>query len=196
MIKISSTNRSNARQEHISDYYVTPVNQIELFLKEFNNDCNIFQKKNIKILDCSAGGDLKHSMSYPKAIYNVFKREVDTLDIRDDSLAEIKADYFTYNCKNKYDIIITNPPFKYAKEFILKALDDVKEDGWVIFLLRLNFFGSKSRKFIWDNAMPVYTYVHHQRMSFRNDGKTDSIEYCHMCFKKFSNNDASLLKVI
>lgn len=193
---MSSTNRSNARQEHISDYYITPVNQIELFLKEFSKDCDIFKKENIKVLDCSAGGDVKHPMSYPRAIQNVFERRIDTLDIRDDSLAKIKSDYLTYDCKNKYDIIITNPPFKYAKEFILKALDDVKEDGYVIFLLRLNFFGSKDRKQIWDNVMPLYTYVHHKRISFRDDGKTDSIEYCHMCFKKGNNNKFSMLKVI
>lgn len=33
---MSSTNRSNARNEHITDYYVTPVKDIELFLKKFD----------------------------------------------------------------------------------------------------------------------------------------------------------------
>lgn len=32
---MSSTNRSNARDEHIADYYVTPISDIELFLKSF-----------------------------------------------------------------------------------------------------------------------------------------------------------------
>ena len=33
---MSSTNRSNARKEHVADYYVTPIQDIELFLKEFD----------------------------------------------------------------------------------------------------------------------------------------------------------------
>ena len=32
---MSSTNRSNSRDEHIADYYVTPIDKIEEFLQEF-----------------------------------------------------------------------------------------------------------------------------------------------------------------
>ena len=46
---MSSTNRSEARKEHISDYYITPQKQIELFLKEFEKDCDVFKNPNVKI---------------------------------------------------------------------------------------------------------------------------------------------------
>lgn len=52
---MSSTNRSNARNEHIADYYVTPIHAIELFLKEFNKRVNL-DWNNAKILDPCAGG--------------------------------------------------------------------------------------------------------------------------------------------
>ena len=60
---MSSTNRSEARKEHISDYYVTPQDQIELFLKEFEKDCDIFKRKFVNILDPCSGGDEAEAVS-------------------------------------------------------------------------------------------------------------------------------------
>ena len=53
---MSSTNRSNARKEHISDYYVTPIPDIELFLEEFDKRVYLNWSKR-KIIDCCAGGN-------------------------------------------------------------------------------------------------------------------------------------------
>ena len=53
---MSSTNRSNARDSHISDYYVTPIADIELFLKEFDKRIKLDWNK-IKIIDPCAGGN-------------------------------------------------------------------------------------------------------------------------------------------
>lgn len=55
---MSSTNRSNIREAHIADYYVTPVKDAELFLKAFN-EVNPLDWANKKILDPSAGGNKK-----------------------------------------------------------------------------------------------------------------------------------------
>ena len=44
---MSSTNRSVARDLHISDYYITPVNRIIDFLNEFNKHENVF-KENVR----------------------------------------------------------------------------------------------------------------------------------------------------
>ena len=67
---MSSTNRSNTRKDHVSNYYITLQDQIELFFKEFEKVDNIFTKPHIKILDCCAGGDAVHEMSYPTVIKN------------------------------------------------------------------------------------------------------------------------------
>lgn len=88
------------------------------------------------------------------------------------------------NTKGKYDVIITNPPFNISLDIINKALDDVKDDGFVIMLLRLNYFGGKVRRNLWENHMPKYCFVHNKRIGFLNNGKTDSIEYYHMVWQK------------
>lgn len=190
---MSSTNRSDSRDLHIADYYVTPINKIEDFLKEF---IKYEKSAESRILDPCAGGDKDHPMSYPNAIQNVLHIKADTLDIREDSLAEIKGDYLNLNTKDKYNIIITNPPFNIARDIIEKALDDVKENGFVIMLLRLNFLGGKLRQDLWKKQLPKYIFVHNRRMSFTDNGKTDSIEYAHFAWQKGCYPDFSQLKVI
>lgn len=189
---MSSTNRNSVRMKH--DYYKTPVYEIENFLKQFNKIYG-YHLHFSNILDPCAGGDTKSPMSYPEAL-KAYNTKIDTIDIRQDSKAALKADYLQTDCKNKYGMIITNPPFNIALEVIKKAIDDVKDGGIVIMLLRLNFFGSKKRKQFWDYHMPEYTFVHHERMSFTDNGKTDSIEYCHMVWRKGYNPEFTLQKVI
>lgn len=177
---MSSTNRTNARDSHISDYYITPTNEIDKFLEKlFEFEPQLLKGK---VLDPCSGGDEKHQMSYPKALskFNIIPK---TIDIRADSLAEIKADYLKTKV-NGYDLIITNPPFSIAIDIIKKAISEVNEDGFVVMLLRLNFFGSKQRLEFWKENMPQYCFVHHIRMSFTDNKVTDSIEYCHMCWHK------------
>lgn len=190
---MSSTNRSKVRDKHIADYYKTPTYAIEEFLNVFRDIECCFDGK--KILDPCAGGDNTTQMSYPK-ILNKYGFNVDTIDIREDSLADIKGDYLKINCKDKYDVIITNPPFNISLDIIKKAIDDVKDDGYVIMLLRLNYYGSDKRKDFFESIMPKYTFVHRKRMSFTDDGKTDSIEYAHFVFKKGYNEKFSKLYVI
>jgi len=194
---LSSTNRSNTSKQNRSinkDYYVTPVTDINEFLKEL-----LLREPDIlkgRILDPCSGGDINHLMSYPEAIKQNGGTFIHTIDIREDSLTETKTDYLTYDCKNKYDLIITNPPFNIAKDIIYKSLKDVKDNGFVIMLLRLNYFGSKDRKDLWDFQMPKYVFVHHKRISFLDKGGTDSIEYAHYVWQKGYKPECSLLKVI
>ena len=181
---MSSTNRGGIR--HIYDYYVTPVFEIE---KMLSNLLKIYPlaKHALEgfVLDPAAGGDNKHKMSYPTAIISagITPKKLHTWDIRGDSRAECtERNYLLHQVDSPYNVILTNPPFALAKEFIHKAIQEViPAGGIVIMLLRLNFFGSAKRRIFWmlSPGMPTYTFVHSKRMSFTDDGKTDSIEYMH-----------------
>lgn len=195
---MSATNRGSTR--HKNDYYVTPVDSIHDFLNAFEIDePSVFDLSDSKvILDPCAGGDSVNDMSYPKALEErgIPSDNIVTVDIRDDSPAETIADYLGLELTVKPDVVITNPPFILAREFIEKALDDVAEGGYVIMLLRLNFFGSKKRRDLWRNQMPKYSYVHSRRMSFTDDGKTDTIEYQHLVWQKGHFPSHTKLKVV
>lgn len=182
---MSSTNRKNSSERHISDYYITPIKTIELFLEKFLQiEGNIFSF----VLDPCAGGDSSNPMSYPSALENLIAEDIITMDIREDSPAQIKEDYLQVSFDFKFDVIITNPPFYIAQEIIEKSFEDIEDNGYVIMLLRLNFLGSQKRKPFWDRFPPKYIFVHSKRISFFTDPKgnsvTDSVEYAHFVWQK------------
>ena len=202
---MSSTNRGYER--HKVDFYVTPQDCIKQFfghwlddlMGEFHDDQLSVgtDPDKAKWLDPCAGGDAKHKMSYPEVIKAEFDAEIGTIDYREDSLAERKEDYLLADIiPEYYDVIITNPPFYIAREVIEKALKDVKTGGYVVMLLRLNFFGSNQRLDFWEKQLPTWAYVHHRRFSFTDDGKTDSIEYMHAVWQKDAEPAFTMLKVI
>ena len=196
---MSSTNRKNAKERHKSDYYVTPQKCIKDFLDAFLEDKKSLSLDELLILDPCAGGDSQHPMSYPEVLirdFGVKPLYLTTVDIREDSLAQWKGDFLRGSSGLDYDLIITNPPFNLAKEFITKSLEYVPDGGYVIMLLRLNFLGSKARKQFLIDHMPKYIYVHNRRMSFTDDGKTDSIEYMHAVWEKGYHPKYSLTRII
>lgn len=194
---MSSTNRSNARQKHIADYYRTPIADIENFFAELDNVITI--DMNRCTLDPAAGGDNNNPMSYPIALHNYYKvpiEKINTIDIRQDSLANVKSNYLETVLDYKPHVIITNPPFNRALEFIKKALSDVEDLGYVIMLLRLNFLETKARKEFFDKYMPNWIFVHHKRLSFIKGGGTDSVAYAHYVWKKDVYPEFAQIKVI
>lgn len=209
---MSSTNRGAVR--NVSDYYVTPIDDICAFLSAWSQDEP--DLRNVReILDPCAGGTRSANnglplveMSYPRAIANcpaIFRNvPICTMDIRENSLAHARKDYLTAKgcCA---DLIISNPPFALAQEFISKALSDVMPSGFVVMLLRLNFFGSDKRKDRLQANMPQRCYVHSKRMGFnrhrldlppKQRNAADSIEYMHAVWKQGEHNSHTILKVI
>lgn len=72
------------------------------------------------------------------------------------------------------DLIITNPPYSLAEEFIRKCLREWPESD-VVMLLRLNFLGSQKRaEFLREHTPDVYVLP--RRPSFTGKG-TDATEY-------------------
>jgi len=188
---MSSTNRGYDR--HKSDYYVTPQKDVEEFIGKFQAvvmKCDDKTMHNLRWLDPCCGGDENNEASYMKVIERMYKpNSICGIDIREDSRADIVTDYMKEGDKlPKCDVIISNPPFSLAEEFVKKSLDVVEDGGYVVMLLRLNFFGSRKRKKIFEEMMPEYCFVHHKRISFTG-GATDSIEYAHFVWKKGGCND-------
>jgi hypothetical protein len=195
---MSSTNRSKAREAHTYDKYFTPTDQICLFLREFSSVVSLDWNDAI-ILDPCAGGDANNPPAYPAAIEKVFPGElyITSLDIREDSPCMFPGTNFLELKENlEADITISNPPFNCALDFIKHAMSVTVQGGWVIMLLRLNFLESVTRKEFFDQYMPKYIFVHHRRMSFTDDGATDSVAYAHFCWKVGDYPEFSQTKII
>lgn len=79
------------------------------------------------------------------------------------------------------DLIITNPPFALAKEFLTLALEEAGPRTEVAFLLRLAFLEGQSRA-AFHRAHPSDVFVLPKRPSFTGDGKSDSCAYAWFVF--------------
>lgn len=186
---MSSTNRSNARDSHVSDYYITPKQDIIDFMNLFLENHPELETSDLHVLDPCAWWDTNNLAAYPNALQEFWFENIISMDIREDSRATYRGyDFLSSSFVDRFDITITNPPFSHALPIIEKALDITRDDWYVIMLLRLNFFGSKARREFFRNHMPVECYIHHKRISFAN-GATDSIEYAHFVWRPGHNPD-------
>jgi hypothetical protein len=82
-------------------------------------------------------------------------------------------DYLTARYPARFDLIITNPPFSRAMEFLIKSLD---EADTVIYLMRVNMLGAKKRRDFWNRRPPSHLFPLAKRPSFKGNG-TDATEY-------------------
>ena len=78
-------------------------------------------------------------------------------------------DFLTYNSKNSMDII-TNPPYKYAKEFVEHALDISADGVKVAMFLKLTFLEGKARKKLFEKYPPKTVYVSSSRLQCAKNG--------------------------
>ena len=66
--------------------------------------------------------------------------------------------------------IVTNPPYKYAKEFVEKALELVDVGRYVCMFLKVLFLESRSRKELFIKFPPKVIYVSSSRINCAKNG--------------------------
>lgn len=66
--------------------------------------------------------------------------------------------------------IITNPPYKWAKEFVEKGLEIIPEGNKVAMFLKIQFMEGKSRKKLFIEHPPRIIYVSSSRITCAKNG--------------------------
>lgn len=149
----ASSHAVNERETN--DFYATHPIALEKLLE--------IETFNKLIWECAAGqGHLSEALKSNG--YEVFSS--DLIDrgygVSNVDFLTCKKEYLTFN--QPFDII-TNPPYKYAQDFIEKALDLVNDGCRVAMLLRLLFLESQKRKELFLKYPPQYIYVSSSRIN-------------------------------
>lgn len=159
---MSATNRGKTRE--LLDFYPTPRWLTKAILPYV-----VAPHIPMRILEPACGeGAISELVraEYPNVTVTAF-----------DIAPPLSVDFLTEPPDASYDLIITNPPYLLAQEFIERAmLWRACERSHVAMLLRLNFLGSQKRG-AWLRAHTPSVYVSPRRPSFSADGKTDATEY-------------------
>jgi hypothetical protein len=85
------------------------------------------------------------------------------------------------------NLVIGNPPYKYTEEFIRNSLDYLEDGGYLLFLLRLDFLASETRrKNLWREFPPKEVYICSKRPSFNTpkNRRTDGNNYAIYLWEK------------
>lgn len=89
-------------------------------------------------------------------------------------------------CRSRYDIV-TNPPYRYAKEFVLKALELVNDGRKVAMFLKLTFLEGQARRELFKRYPPKTIYVSSARLQCGKNGCFDGssmVAYCWIVWEK------------
>ncbi len=140
-----------------NDYYATEPKAVELLLQEETFDENIWEPA------CGEGHISKVLETHG---YNVWSTDLIDRGYGDQSGLDFLESGFEADCD-----IITNPPYRYAKEFVEKALECVTNGHKVAMLLRLTFLEGQSRRDLFHNNPPQTVYVSSSRLQCAKNGK-------------------------
>ena len=149
------------KERQSDDYYATdPDAVVELLKREtFSNE----------VWECAVGGG---HIAQVLVDNNYF---VQASDIIDRGYPETQiVDFLEYNNSN-VDDIVTNPPYKYAKEFVNHALDISWDGVKVAMFLKLTFLEGQARKELFAKYPPKTVYVFSKRVKCAKDGDFKSI---------------------
>ena len=71
--------------------------------------------------------------------------------------------------------IITNPPYKYAKEFVQHALDISMDGTKIAMFLKVQFLEGKARRELFDKYPPKHIWVASSRLICAKNGEFDKV---------------------
>lgn len=164
----------DAKREE-NDYYATDPKAIDGLLR--------YETFNRNIWECACGeGNLSEALK--EYGYNVFSTDLIDRGYPDDIVDFLKTDIrFAGD-------IITNPPFKFTNEFILKALDSIPFGNKVAMFLKINYLSGVGRyQEIYSKYPPYRVYVFTRRIDCSKNNnpegfKSGAVDYVWMIWEK------------
>lgn len=151
---VGATNHKIGERQ-TEDYYATDPKALELLLNEVS-----FSDK---VWECACGeGHLSR-------VLQSRGHDVLSTDIVDRGFGDGVIDFLKYNGKFDGDII-TNPPYKYALEFVKHALDIVPDGNNVAMLLRVLFLEGRKRRDFFEKFPPKKIYISSGRINCCKNG--------------------------
>lgn len=157
------------RAQH--DYYATSPEAVEELLK--------VEQFSPKIWECACGE------GHISKVLEAHGYEVFSTDLIDRGYGENFGDFLKTEATNVPYDIITNPPYKYSKEFVEKAIEVIADGHKIAMLLNIQFLESQKRRALFDKYPPMKIYVFSKRIGCALNGDFGACSNRAMCFAWF-----------
>jgi len=162
--KLVGSNPSIKRVEY--DYYATPFESTENLMKKEKFTGNLWLEP------CIGQGHIaKIILKYYPNIkldgIDIIKRN---LIFKNPNLNFQQKDFLKFKTNNKYDNIITNPPYSIAQKFLEKSMELVKDEGKIALFLKIQFLEGIKRKQMFKKYPPKFIHVFSKRQTPMRNG--------------------------
>lgn len=172
----ASNHSAHERETH--DYYATDPRALEVLL--LHEDFSKY------IWEPACGGGHLSEVLLSKG-YDVKSSDIVDRGFKDTQIIDfLKVDKEQYKNDIPRDII-TNPPYKYAKDFVKKALDISMYGVKVAMFLKLTFLEGQARKELFKKYPPKTVYVFSKRVECAKNGVftgTSAVAYAWYVWEK------------
>ena len=106
-------------------------------------------------------------------VFEQYNKLAEATDLIDRGYGKPNVDFLQSSHHHNGDIV-TNPPFRYALEFVQKSLDLIPEGRKVAMFLRIQFLEGKARRKFFDRHPPKTVYVATSRIKCAMNGDFES----------------------
>ena len=172
-VMLGASNHSDKERQN-DDYYATDPHALEILLKALKRDGIELHKY---IWECACGeGHLSNVLEKNGYITT----NTDLVD-RGYKNNFQQLDFLTTNIIFDGDIL-TNPPYKYAKEFVEHALNILKDGYYCIMFLKIQFLEGQARLNLFRKYPPKYVYVNSARQICAMNGRFDKYKSTAICY--------------
>ncbi|MCM1221586.1 MAG: NAD(P)-dependent oxidoreductase [Lachnospiraceae bacterium] len=154
------------------DFYATDPKAMELLLEK---------EKFSEVWECAVGEC--HIASVLES-HGILRRKSDVVDRMGGGI-EVLNFLSDENNKKWHGDIVTNPPYKYALEFVEKALSLIEEGRKVAMFLRIQFLEGQKRRMLFDREPPKAVYVPSRRLSCAKNGDFKNYGNGAVCYAWF-----------
>ena len=144
---------------------------VNLFLQRIKKD-NIILPKTIYEPACGQG---HISEELKRHGYNVVSS-----DLYDYGYGKSGIDFL--KSEDKADCFLTNPPYKFALEFVNKGVENLNPCGISIMYLKIQFLEGKARNLFFKKYPPKYVYVNSSRQICAKNGDFENINVKLLCY--------------
>ena len=158
---LAASNHTDKERE-LNDYYATEPKALELLLE--------LETFSPYVWECACGeghlSEVLKSHGYKVKSSDIIDRGyigTETLDFLKVKKGDIEQDFSRD--------IITNPPYKYAKEFVKHALDISMDSTKIAMFLKVQFLEGKARKELFKKYPPKKIYVSSSRLICAMNGE-------------------------
>lgn len=172
-VMLGASNHTDKERQN-DDYYATNPHALELLLDSLKRDGIELHKY---IWECACGqGHLSDVLE--KNGYITTNTDLVDRGYKNNFL---QLDFLTTNTIFDGDIL-TNPPYKYAKEFVEHALDTLNDGYYCIMLLKIQFLEGQARLNLFRKYPPKYVYVNSARQLCAMNGEFEKYKATAICY--------------